>query len=649
MNSPMHGLRPRAAILGMTACLLLLGLRASAGTAPGAADTAGGSHVSSAVAADSMWDLSDLYATPQAWDDAFARAQAAATALVGYKATLGGSATAMLTALDAISAVRREAARLDVYANLKADEDLRVASDQERRQQSQTLGTLIAENISWVAPEIIALGTDTVHRFLSESPLLAQRFDFFLRDTLRAEPHTLGDQAENVLAAAGTFLQQPATVRAVLANGELPMPTVALSGGVKVHLDPPAFDKYRQSANRADRKLVFDAFWGAWSRYQGTLGGLLSAQVMGDSFGARVRRFPNSLEAAQFGDNMPGAVYRTLVDETNAALPTFHRYLRLRRRLLGIHGPLRYYDNYPPIFALKPLPVFTVADSKRITLEALQPLGEDYLDLLRRGFAGRWMNVDPHPGKAAGAYMNGSAYDVHPYLLLNHNDDYQSLTTIAHEWGHAVHTLLSNSAQPFEKSGYSTFIAESASIGNEMLLNDYMVGHARSKAEKLYYLGLGLDEIRGTFFRQVQFAEFELRIHEELEQGHALSGARMTAMYCSVLRKYYGEAAGVMKIDPAYCVEWSYVPHFYLDFYVYQYATSMAGAAYMTDAILKEGAPARDRFLTMLRAGSSDYPYELYKRAGIDMATPAPYRALIARMNRIMDQIEALEAQKPQN
>ena len=242
--------------------------------------------------------------------------------------------------------------------------------------------------------------------------------------------------------------------------------------------------------------------------------------------------------------------------------------------------------------------------------------------------------------------MSGGAYDVHPYLLLNHTDDYQSLSTIAHEWGHAVHTLLANDAQPFEKSGYSTFIAESASIGNEMLLNDYMVAHARSRAQKLYYLGLGLDAIRATFFRQVQFAEFELGIHEEVEQGHALSGARMSAMYCGLLRKYFGEAQGVMKIDPAYCIEWAFVPHFYRDFYVYQYATSMAGAAYMTDAILKEGAPARDRFLSMLRAGASDYPYQLYQRAGIDMATAAPYRALMARMNAIMDQIEALESQR---
>ena len=239
--------------------------------------------------------------------------------------------------------------------------------------------------------------------------------------------------------------------------------------------------------------------------------------------------------------------------------------------------------------------------------------------------------------------MNGSAYDVHPYLLLNHNDDYGGLSTFAHEWGHAVHTLLTTKNQPYEKSNYSTFIAESASIANEMLLNDYMVSRARNVDEKLYYLGEGLESIRGTFFRQVMFAEFELAIYEEIEQGRPLSGARMTEIYCGLLKKYHGEAEGVMKIDPAYCIEWAFVPHFFYNFYVYQYATSIAGAAEFTDRIVTEGRPAAERFLNLLRAGGSDYPYEIYKRAGIDMASPAPYRALIVRMNRIMDEIESLK------
>jgi len=327
-------------------------------------------------------------------------------------------------------------------------------------------------------------------------------------------------------------------------------------------------------------------------------------------------------------------------------LPTMYRYLKLRKKLLGITDDLAYYDIYPTMFHPdKPLR-FTIADAARIGFQVTAAYGPEYAAMLKKSWAGRWMDVLPREGKAAGAYMNGSAYDVHPYLHLNHNYDYESLSTFIHEWGHAVHTLLDDETQPYEKSNYSTFIAETASIGNEMLLNDYMVAHARTNSEKLFYLGEGLELIRATFFRQTMFAEFQLQIHEELEQGRALSGARMTELYCNLLKKFHGDAEGVMKINPVYCVEWAYIPHFYYGFYVWQYATSMAGAAQFADAIEHEGAPARDRFIAMLKAGGSDYPYELYKKAGLDMATPQPYQALLARMNRIMDQIDQLEAGK---
>jgi len=472
---------------------------------------------------------------------------------------------------------------------------------------------------------------------------LAARHDFFLNNILRAAPHTLGLEAESVLASAGDVLQQPDSIYGQLANSDLAYPMVTLSDGTKVRLDQSAYEKYRQSANRADRKLVFDSFWATWKGYESTDGAILTSRIMGNVFTAKARKYPNALAAALFSDNMPEGVYRTLVAQANDALPTLHRYFKLRKRMLGISGELEYYDIYPTMFPSRNIPKFTVAESMRLSLTALAPYGEEYQDLLKRGFAGKWMEPFPRAHKASGAYMNGSAYDVHPYLLLNHNDDYGGLSTFAHEWGHAVHTLLTTKNQPYEKSNYSTFIAESASIANEMLLNDYMVSHARNLDEKLYYLGEGLESIRGTFFRQVMFAEFELAIYEEIEQGRPLSGARMTEIYCGLLKKYHGEAQGVMKVDPAYCIEWAFVPHFFYNFYVYQYATSIAGAAEFTDRIVTEGRPAAERFLALLRAGGSDYPYELYKRAGIDLASPAPYQALIARMNRIMDEIESLK------
>lgn len=591
------------------------------------------------------WDLTDLYATPQAWRAELDRLRQEAGKLSSYKGTLGSSSSAMLRGLDAISRVRRDYLRVAAYASLTADTDIRVAANQENEQQTQSLGTLFGEQTAWLAPELLSIGGDTVTRFIKSEPELARRFGYLLENTLRGAPHTLSVESEGVLAAAGSVLQQPGNLHNQFANAELQFPNITLGSGESVQMSAAAYSKYRQVAQRADRKRVFDAFWNSWKQYEGTLGSMLTTQVMGNVFNARTRKFDSALQAALFPDNMPVEVYRRLVAETHAALPTLHRYLKLRKRVLGISDDLQYYDNYPPLFPLAKEPAFDIEASRRITLEALRPLGEPYLVQLRRGFAGRWMSPYPAEGKRSGAYMNGSAYDVHPYLLLNHNGDFDSLSTFAHEWGHAVHSLLAHDAQPFETADYSTFIAESASIGNEMLLEDHLVTRAKSREERLYYLGNAVESIRTTFFRQVMFGEFELAIHEALEQGQPLSGQRMSEMYCGLLRRYYGEAEGVMKIDPAYCIEWAFIPHLYYNFYLYQYATSMAGAAYLTDQLQKagsSGAQARERFLNLLRAGGSGYPYQLYKTAGLDMATSMPYQALIARMNRLLDQIEAL-------
>jgi len=605
--------------------------------------TAGVAGSAAAAETTAQWNLSDLYATPQAWTDAYQRTRTTVAGLDRYKGALGSDANALLTALIAISDARRETARLFVYASLKADEDLRVDSNVERRQLAGSLFTELGEKTAWLAPEVQALGAARIKSFSEQSPALRQRFDFYLTETLRRAPHTLGLEGESVLARTGDVLGQPYNVFSQLVDAELPYPTIEIAGK-KVVLTQSEYEKYRSSDDRALRKAVFDAFWTAFKTYQGTIGSNLTTQVMGDVFAARARRFETSLQQALFRDNMPEQVYRTLVAQANAGLPTLHRYLRLRKRLLGIQDELAYYDNYPPLFKLGTPPRFTVADSQRITLEALAPLGDEYLNLLKRGLAASWTDFYPRQGKRSGAYVNGGAYDVHPYVLLNHNDDFESLSTLAHEWGHAVHTMLAQANQPYEKAGYSTFIAESASIGNELLLSDYLVRTAKTRDEKLFYLSHQLESIRTTFFRQVQFAEFQLQMHEVREKGEALSGASLTESYCALLRRYYGEAQGVMKIDPRYCVEWAYIPHFYFGYYVWQYATSMAGAAQFAEEIEgKNSAQARDRFVTMLKAGGSDFPYEIYRRAGVDLAQPAPYQALLRRMERVMDQIEALE------
>ena len=355
-------------------------------------------------------------------------------------------------------------------------------------------------------------------------------------------------------------------------------------------------------------------------------------------FTARVRKFPNLLTAALYGGNLPEGVYRSLVGQVNAGLPQFHRYLELRRRMLKLPD-IRYYDIYPPLVSLDRS--FSLEEMRTLTLAATKPLGPDYGAQFAKATSAKWMDPHPRAGKAAGAYMNPGAYEVHPYLLLNLSDKYDGLTTYAHEWGHAMHTLLANSAQPFETSNYPTFIAEIASTCHEILLARFMLANAKTKQEKLFYIGQQLETIRGTFYRQTMFAEFQAAIHDLAEKGGGASGGKYSALYLDLLKRYHGPK---MEMNPTYGAEWAYIPHFYYGFYVFQYATSITAANYWAEQVLTGGPEARDRYLGVLRAGGSDYGYEILRKAGLDMATAAPYQAMVATFAKLLDQAEALIA-----
>jgi oligoendopeptidase F len=305
---------------------------------------------------------------------------------------------------------------------------------------------------------------------------------------------------------------------------------------------------------------------------------------------------------------------------------------------------MRYYDIYPPL--VSGTRKYPIDEGKKMMLEAVKPLGERYVAAMAAGLQQRWMDVYPRPHKLSGAHMAGSAYDVHPYVLMNYNDNYESVSTLAHEWGHAMHSYLSNAAQPFVTSDYAIFVAEIASTFNEALLLEHVLRNAADDNERLLYLGSALEQLRGTFFRQAMFAEFEREVHARVDKGEPLSGDKLTQIYGEILRRYHGDREGVVKIDDLYTVEWAYIPHFFRPFYVFQYATSIAASSLFADAVLKGEPGARERYLKLLSAGGSDYPYELVKAAGVDLASPAPYRAVVARMNRIMDEIEAIQARR---
>ena len=587
-----------------------------------------------------VWDLTGVYANDEAWESALETAQAEITALPRLAGSLGDSSASLSAALNQISSLEKEIARLYVFTSLIFDSDQRDADAQARIGRSRTLYSNFEESISWLAPEILAIGDARIEAFISADETLAAH-EFFLRDTLRSAPHTIDAKTEEILAQASLALSASEQIYESYANADIPWPTVTLSEGQEVTLSQAGYSLWRAAPNRDDRKLVFDTFWQTWNQYNDGMGATMAANIQSNVFGAKVRNHDSTLAANLFDDGLPPEVYTQLVTQVNQSLPLFHRYLSLRGRMLGVDD-LRYFDIYPPLVEVD-TGEFDLARSAAITFEALKPFGEDYLALLKQGLDGEWMHSHPAPGKRSGAYMNGSIYDVHPFVLLNHNDDYESLSTFAHEWGHAVHSLLAQKQNPYETASYSTFTAEMASTINEILLQEYMIENARSDEEKLFYLGGALENIRGTLFRQTMFAEFELAMHEAVEAGEPLTGPKLSEMYGELLKRYHGHELGILTIDDEYAAEWAFIPHFYYDFYVFQYATSITGAAWFAEQFLAGDEQVRDSFIRVLSAGGSDYAHNILRdEAGLDMTTAEAYAPVLRRMESLMDRIEAL-------
>ncbi len=583
-----------------------------------------------------LWDLTEIYPDVTAWDAARRDLLAAVTGYSRFKGRLGESASVLAEALALQSDLSRTALRVYAYASLKADEDVRVSAWQERNAQVTELFSTLGEATSWVAPELLTVGKAKLDAFITASEVLRTRFDFYLANVLRQAPHTLSPESEALLAGASTPLSAPGEISQQLRSSDIPWPTIRLSTGKDVRLDSQGYTLNRAAPNREDRKAVFAAFWKTYGEYRNSFGATYLAKVQGNIFAARARKYSSALASALSANNIPDTVYRTLVAEANKGLPVLHRYFQLRRRILGLND-IHYYDIYPPLVELDHS--WTLAEMRTQTLEAARPLGDDYVSRLGKASAAKWMDPWPRQGKRPGAYMNPAAYDVHPYLLLNLSEQYDGLSTYAHEWGHALHSLLANSAQPYEKADYPIFTAEIPSTLLEQLLVKKLLREAKTKQEKLFYLGQQMENYRGTFFRQTMFAEFELTVHDRAQAGEGLSGEKFSEIYLDLLRRYHGPGFG---LDASYGHEWAMIPHFYNSFYVYQYSTCIAAASYFTQSILQGGARERDNYLSLLKAGGSNHPVELIRRAGLDMTSPSPYQALIADFAAVMDEAEKL-------
>lgn len=585
------------------------------------------------------WDLTDLYPDVDSWDAARKAALAEAEAVAKLKGTLANSPADMLKVFQAVNAVTKNAARVFVYASLGADEDLRESAGQERRQLAQRMFSQVTESFSWLAPEVTAMSEAQIERFFKQEPKLAT-YRFSIEDTFRQKPHILSTEVEAVLASVGLLQGQPFNIYGTLANSDIPFPTITLSDGKEVLLNSQGYSGNRNNENRADRQAVFEGYWNTWKDYKSSVGQTLSAHITSQVFTTNQRNYESTLARNLFSDALPREVYDTLVKVTNDNLDTLHRYLQLRGKVMGLDD-LNYHDIYVDL--VQPTRDFSIEETIRITDEAVKPLGDEYAAKHAEAASKRWMHVYPQPGKRSGAYMSGFAYDVHPYILLNHQDDFTSVSTYAHEWGHGMHQILANENQPWHLANFSTFTTEAAAIANELLVQDYMLKAAQSDEERLFYLGFSLERIRGTFFRQTMFSEFEGELYAANERGEPLSGERITQIYADIVRRYHGHEQGVMEVPDLYTHEWMFVPHFYFNFYVFQYATSIAGAAYFVEQITadREDTTVQQTYLNMLKAGGSAHPYELFQKAGLDMASPEPYEALIRRMNSLMDEFEA--------
>lgn len=592
-----------------------------------------------------VFDLAPIYPSEKSWAEACAALEADLPRLETHRGRLREEgAGCLLDTLETLSDLEQRIHRLHTYASLLSDIDLRESSPQGMRQRVEALFADFSARSSWIDPEILSLDPSTIASWIEQEPGL-RPYARVLEKLEKRRPHTLDGRSEELLGHTGLLRGTGATFSGQLKNAEIPWPTIETEDGKSSRVDAIGYARLRQSPEREDRRRAFEAFFSTLRTYRGSLATSVYASAKEHVFSSRVRRYEGTLESALHANEVDPAVYHMLVDEVNASLDTLQRYLRLRARILGIDD-LGYHDNYAPLVAER-AGAYGWEAARELTLEALTPLGADYVARLREALRGTWIDVDPREGKRSGAYVNDGAYGVHPYMLLNHQEDVNSVSTLAHEAGHLMHSLFSQERQPYPTSRYVIFVAEVASTFNEALLFHHLLERTDADDARLSLLGHYLDNLRATVFRQTMFAEFELAFHREAEKNQPLTADVLEALYLDLLRRYHGHESEAMRIDDIYGIEWAYVPHFHYNFYVYQYATSFVAATALSRRVLDGDGDALRSYRDFLGRGSEAPPVELLRDAGVDMTSPEPIRATMREMTEVMDAMEAiLESRK---
>jgi oligoendopeptidase F len=585
------------------------------------------------------WNLADIYPSDADWKKAKQRFMDELPVFEGFRGTIGTSADRLLACLDLRTRLNKDFARMFTYVNLSLDQDLRVQSCLAMQQELDQAGAIFDEKTAFIDPEILKIGSPTIQSFLAGQKGLGI-YHQFLTELYRGQAHIGTAGEEKIMALAGMLADAPSNIQNVFTQADFPYPEITLGNGETAKLDQAGFQRLRASSNRDDRRKAFAAYFGRFNDYRRTCGALLNAQIQKDLFIAKARNYGSCLQSSLDTDNIPAAVYTGLIDSVNKNLGSFHRYLKLRKRILGV-TELHSYDLSAPLLGGVEME-YPIEEAKQHLLAAFQPLGEVYAEAVKKAFDQRWIDVYPNDGKRSGGYANGWAYDVHPYILFNYHGRYDDMSGMAHELGHAMHGYLSNAHQPFPTAAPPRFIVEVASTFNEALLFDQLLKHISDDKARLSLLGGFLENIAVTVFRAAQVSEFELRIHEMVEKGEQLTGDALNALYLEMARKYHGHDQRICVVDDETESGWMFIPQLYSSFYAYQYAASYTAAAGLSELVLSGDKAAVDRYIRFLSSGGSDYAINLLKKAGVDMTASKPFEVAMKKMNQAMDEVERI-------
>ncbi|MGA9227884.1 MAG: oligoendopeptidase F [Mesobacillus sp.] len=588
------------------------------------------------VATEDTWRLEDIFANDEVWEKEFNEVKSLLPGVQEYQGKLGKSADQLYNALQLQDKLLERLGRLYTYAHMRYDQDTTNSFYQGFDDRIKNLYSQAGSALAFIVPEILAVDEQKIKGFLAEKEEL-KLYEHALEEINLQRPHVLSAEQEALLAEASEVMSSPSNTFGMLNNADLEFPSIKDENGEEVEITHGRYIRFLESEDRRVREDAFKAVYKTYGSFKNTFASTLSGNIKKDNFNARVRKYDSARHAALSANNIPESVYENLVNTVNDNLHLLHRYVKLRRKVLGLEK-LHMYDLFTPLVKNVKMEI-PYSEAKDYVLKGLAPLGEEYNNVLKEGFENRWVDVHENKGKRSGAYSSGT-YGTNPYILMNWQDNVNNLFTLAHEFGHSVHSYYTRKTQPYPYGNYSIFVAEVASTCNEALLNDYMLKTIDDEQKRLYLLNHYLEGFRGTVFRQTMFAEFEHMIHMKAQNNEALTADSLTKDYYELNKKYFGDED--IEIDEEIGLEWSRIPHFYYNYYVYQYATGFSAATALSKQILEEGQPAVERYLDFLKAGSSDYPIEVLKKAGVDMTSSKPIEEALKVFEEKLNEMEAM-------